>query len=53
MRAGLSSLFRDILDRGQENKEALLLFIRLILYAKRQLKFDEFYYAVVFGLDES
>ncbi len=49
--AELSALFRDILKRDNENIADLLLCIQWILYAKRPLKPEEFYYAVVAGLD--
>ncbi|KAI1120850.1 hypothetical protein F5Y10DRAFT_289150 [Nemania abortiva] len=47
----LSALFKDILSRDNENMTDLLLCIQWILYAKRPLKPEEFYYAVAAGLD--
>ncbi|KAI1115623.1 hypothetical protein F5Y14DRAFT_409764 [Nemania sp. NC0429] len=49
--AELSELFKDILRRDQKNMADLLLSIQWILYAKRPMKPEEFYYAVVAGLD--
>ncbi|KAI1331217.1 ankyrin repeat-containing domain protein [Xylariaceae sp. FL0255] len=49
--AKLSELFKDILKRDTNNMADLLLCIQWILYAKRPLKPEEFYYAVVAGLD--
>ncbi|KAI1158830.1 hypothetical protein F5B18DRAFT_65083 [Nemania serpens] len=49
--AELSALFKDILRRDSKNMADLLLCIQWILYAKRPLKPEEFYYAVVAGLD--
>ncbi|GAP83599.2 putative NACHT and Ankyrin domain protein [Rosellinia necatrix] len=48
--AGLSELFKDILRRDNKNMADLLLCIQWILYAKRPLRPEEFYYAVVAGL---
>lgn len=47
----LSELFKDILTRDAENMADLLLCIQWILYAKRPLKPEELYFAVVSGLD--
>ncbi|KAI1426039.1 hypothetical protein F5Y12DRAFT_713695 [Xylaria sp. FL1777] len=47
----LSALFKDILRRDNKNMPDLLLCIQWILYAKRPLKPEEFYYSVVAGLD--
>ncbi|KAI0536649.1 hypothetical protein GGR58DRAFT_380186 [Xylaria digitata] len=49
--AELSELFKDILRRDKKNMADLLLSIQWILYAKRPMKPEEFYYAVVAGLD--
>ncbi|RYP68603.1 hypothetical protein DL771_006575 [Monosporascus sp. 5C6A] len=49
--AKLSELFKDILTRDNENMADLLLCIQWILYAKRPLKREEFYFALVSGLD--
>lgn len=47
----LSDLFRDILRRDCANMNDLLLCLRWILFAKRPLKREEFYFAMVAGLD--
>ncbi|RYP60125.1 hypothetical protein DL771_010613 [Monosporascus sp. 5C6A] len=49
--AKLSELFKDILTRDNENMADLLLCIQWILYAKYPLKREEFYFAVVSGLE--
>ncbi|RYP43640.1 hypothetical protein DL768_009815 [Monosporascus sp. mg162] len=49
--AKLSELFKDILTRDNENMGDLLLCIQWILYANRPLKREEFYFAVVSGLE--
>ncbi|KAI0544071.1 hypothetical protein F4679DRAFT_577122 [Xylaria curta] len=49
--AELSELFKDILRRDNKNMADLLLTIQWILYARRPMKPEEFYYAVVAGLD--
>jgi ankyrin repeat protein len=49
--AELSELFKDILRRDNENMADLLLCIQWILYAERPLKPEEFYFAVMSGLD--
>ncbi|RYP54743.1 hypothetical protein DL768_000567 [Monosporascus sp. mg162] len=49
--AKLSELFKDILTRDNENMADLLLCIQWILYAKHPLKREEFYFAVVSGLE--
>ncbi|KAM0461500.1 hypothetical protein ACHAPV_004205 [Trichoderma viride] len=46
----LSDLFKDILNRDNENMEDLLLCLQWILYAKRPLIREEFYFAVSIGL---
>ncbi|KAI8315468.1 Ankyrin-1 [Colletotrichum sp. SAR11_59] len=47
----LSDLFRDILTRDNENMDDLLLSIQWILFAKRPLQLEEYYFALVAGLD--
>ncbi|RYP25338.1 hypothetical protein DL767_008433 [Monosporascus sp. MG133] len=49
--AKLSELFKDILTRDNENVADLLLCIQWILYANSPLKREEFYFAVVSGLE--
>ncbi|RSL96817.1 hypothetical protein CDV31_013283 [Fusarium ambrosium] len=49
--AELSELFRDMLRRDQDNMDDFLLCIQWILYAKRPLKREEFYFTIVSGLD--
>ncbi|KAL5365108.1 hypothetical protein BJX96DRAFT_7208 [Aspergillus floccosus] len=46
----LSELFKDILGRDKQDMNALLLCILWILYAKRPLRPEEFYYALWSGL---
>lgn len=46
---GLSDLFKDILRRDNENMQELLLCLQWILYAKRPLRPEEFYFALVAG----
>ncbi|UKZ70786.1 uncharacterized protein TrAtP1_011755 [Trichoderma atroviride] len=46
----LSDLFKDILTRDNENMEDLLLCLQWMLYAKRPLVREEFYFAVSTGL---
>ncbi|GKT79575.1 PFS domain-containing protein [Colletotrichum tofieldiae] len=46
----LSDLFKDILRRDNENMEDLLLCIQWILYAKRPLTREEFYFAMLSGM---
>ncbi|KAL2859884.1 uncharacterized protein BJX67DRAFT_368626 [Aspergillus lucknowensis] len=46
----LSELFKDILGRDNQDMNALLLCILWILYAKRPLRPEEFYYALWSGL---
>ena len=46
---GLNELFKDLLMRDKENIEELLLCVQWLLYAKRPLKLEEFYYAIVSG----
>ncbi|KAL7624600.1 hypothetical protein AAE478_006167 [Parahypoxylon ruwenzoriense] len=49
--AELSRLFKDILTRDQDNLDDLLLCVQWILYAEHPLKREEFYFAVVSGLE--
>lgn len=46
----LSALFKNILQRDEENKETLLLSITWILFAKRPLQPEEFFHALSSGL---
>ena len=48
---GLDKLFEEILTRDQDNMEELVLCLQWILYAKRPLKQEEIYYAVLSGTD--
>ncbi|PKK41011.1 hypothetical protein CI102_15285 [Trichoderma harzianum] len=50
---GLSNLFKDILCRDNHNMDDLLLCIQWILYAARPLTCEEYYFALVSGLDPS
>src|SRR5205814_1409874 len=45
----LNELFKDILTRDGQNMEDLLLCIQWILYAKRPLKREELYFAILSG----
>ncbi|KAK1566078.1 uncharacterized protein LY79DRAFT_112720 [Colletotrichum navitas] len=47
----LSQLFQNILTRDQEDMEDLLLCIQLLLYSQRPLKREEYYFAIVSGLE--
>jgi ankyrin repeat protein/nucleoside phosphorylase len=47
----LSDLFKDILMRDNANMPDLLLCIQWILFARRPLRREEFYFALVSGLD--
>ncbi|EGR50987.1 uncharacterized protein TRIREDRAFT_57671 [Trichoderma reesei QM6a] len=47
---GLSNLFKNILRRDDDNMQELLLCLQWILYAKRPLKPEEFYVALLSGL---
>lgn len=51
--AKLSDLFKDILRRDKANMADLLLCLQWILFAKRPLKREEYYFAMVAGLDAS
>ncbi|KPM35907.1 hypothetical protein AK830_g10681 [Neonectria ditissima] len=46
----LSELFKDMLKRDNERPEDLLLSMEWILYAKRPLKWEELYFALISGL---
>ena len=48
---GLEKLFEDILTRDGENMEELILCLQWILYAKRPLRQEEVYYAILSGTD--
>ncbi|KAL7932148.1 hypothetical protein V8C35DRAFT_329146 [Trichoderma chlorosporum] len=50
---GLSNLFKDIICRDNQNMDDLLLSIQWILYAARPLTYEEYYFALVSGLDPS
>ncbi|KAF4879962.1 hypothetical protein CGCSCA1_v001379 [Colletotrichum siamense] len=47
----LSDLFRDILTRDTENMDDLLLSIQWLLFCKRPLRLEEYYFALVAGLE--
>jgi ankyrin repeat protein/nucleoside phosphorylase len=47
----LNDLFKDILLRDNQNTQELLLCIQWILYSKRLLKREEFYFATLSGQD--
>ncbi|KAH8653582.1 hypothetical protein BX600DRAFT_440652 [Xylariales sp. PMI_506] len=49
--ATLSELFKDMLLRDPANLDDLLLCIQLMLFAKRPLLREEFYFAIVSGLE--
>ncbi|KAK1974197.1 hypothetical protein LZ30DRAFT_423343 [Colletotrichum cereale] len=49
----LSELFKNILLRDNNNMDDLLLCIQLILFAKRPLGREEFYFAVLSGLQDN
>ncbi|KAK6226549.1 pfs domain-containing protein [Colletotrichum tabaci] len=51
--AGLSDLFEDILTRDNDNVEDLLLSIQWILFSKRPLNREEYYFALLSGLSTS
>lgn len=48
---GLDELFQDILTRDGQNIEELILCLQWILYAKRPLKSEELYFAILAGVD--
>lgn len=45
---GLDDLFTDILTRDQKDKDALIFSLQLILFCRRGLGREEFYFAVLF-----
>ncbi|CAK1363830.1 unnamed protein product [Cercospora beticola] len=47
----LSALFRDLLRRDSANMDDLLLCIQWVLFARRPLRMQEFYFAMVAGLN--
>ncbi|KAI4262639.1 MAG: hypothetical protein L6R35_007375, partial [Caloplaca aegaea] len=49
---GLDKLFEDILTRYNARSEELILCLQWILHAKRPLKREELYYAILSGTDE-
>jgi ankyrin repeat protein len=48
---GLDELFRDILTRDTRNADDLLLCLQWILFAKRPLKREELYFAILAGTE--
>ena len=48
---GLEKLFEEILTRDQENMEELILCLQWVLYAKRPLRQEELYHAILSGTD--
>ncbi|KAK5191514.1 hypothetical protein LTR92_008687 [Exophiala xenobiotica] len=48
---GLHELFRDIITRDGRNMDEFILCLQWILYAKRPLKREELYFAVLTGVD--
>lgn len=48
---GLDELFKDIITRDGRNLDDLLLCLQWILYAKRPLKREELYFAILAGSD--
>ncbi|KFY90884.1 hypothetical protein V500_04903 [Pseudogymnoascus sp. VKM F-4518 (FW-2643)] len=48
---GLDDLFSDILTRDRQNMEELILCLQWILYAKRPLKREELYFAILAGVE--
>lgn len=49
---GLDKLFEDILTRDQDNLNELTLCLQWILHAKRPLRREELYYAILAGTDD-
>jgi ankyrin repeat protein len=47
----LDELFKDILMRDGQNMEEVILCLQWILYAKRPLKCEELYFAILAGVD--
>jgi ankyrin repeat protein/nucleoside phosphorylase len=48
---GLDELFKSILTRDRENMERLILCLQWILFAKRPLKREELYFAILAGAE--
>lgn len=48
----LNTLFKEIVQRDQENIEEFLLCLRWILYSLRPLRLEEFYFAMMAGLND-
>jgi ankyrin repeat protein len=48
---GLDELFSDILTRDSQNMEEMILSLQWILYAKRPLKREELYFAILAGVE--
>jgi hypothetical protein len=48
---GLDELFQDILTRDGQDIEDLVLCLQWMLYAKRPLKSEELYFAILAGVD--
>jgi ankyrin repeat protein/nucleoside phosphorylase len=49
---GLDNLFKDILTRDGQNIDELILCLQWILYAKRPLKREELYFAILAGVEQ-
>lgn len=49
----LSELFKDIITKDQHNMDDFLLCIQWLLFAQRPLSREEFYYAMISGLEPS
>ena len=49
---GLDDLFKDILTRDGQNIDELILCLQWILYAKRPLKREELYFAILAGVEQ-
>lgn len=49
----LSTLFKDIVQRDKQNIDEFLLCLKWILYAKRPLALQEFYFAMLAGIEDS
>ena len=50
--SGLTDLFRQVILRDSAKNDSLLLCIQWILFAKRPLRVEEYYYALHSGLDQ-
>jgi hypothetical protein len=48
---GLDKLFKDILTRDGQDMEELILCLQWVLYARRPLKCEELYYAILAGVE--